>query len=54
MKTRKNRFAAILMLVCTLTGSIFAQQIQVSGIVTDAQTHDLKMETSLQKLCLHG
>ena len=27
-------------MVCSFTSSIFAQQIQVSGIVTDAQTHD--------------
>ena len=49
MKTGKNRFAAILTLVCTLTGSIFAQQIQVSGIVTDAQTHELLIGVNVKE-----
>ena len=49
MKTRKNRLVAILTLVCTLTGSIFAQQIQVSGIVTDAQTHELLIGVSVKE-----
>ncbi len=50
MKTRKNRFVAILTLVCTLAGSIFAQQIQVSGIVTDAQTHELLIGVSVKEI----
>lgn len=41
MKTRKNKLTALLFLVCGLSSSIFAQQIQVSGIVTDAETHQV-------------
>lgn len=41
MKTRKNKLMAILFLVCGLSSSIFAQQIQVSGIVTDAEKNEL-------------
>ena len=41
MKTRKNKLLATLFLVCGLTTSIFAQQIQVYGNVTDAETHQV-------------
>lgn len=41
MKTRKNKLTVLLFLVCGLTTSIFAQQIQVSGNVTDAETHQV-------------
>ena len=49
MKTEKNRFVAILTLVCTLTASIFAQQIQVSGNVTNAQTHELLIGVNVKE-----
>ncbi|MEI6752425.1 MAG: von Willebrand factor type A domain-containing protein [Paludibacter sp.] len=49
MKTRKNRLVVILTLVCTLAGSIFAQQIQVSGIVTDAKSHQLLIGVSVKE-----
>ena len=49
MKTGKNRFVAILSLVCSITAGIFAQQIQVSGIVTDAKSHELLIGVSVKE-----
>lgn len=41
MKTRNNKLLAIVFTIFIFTANTFAQQIQVSGIVTDAQTHEL-------------
>ena len=41
MKTRNNKLLAIVCTIFIFTANTFAQQIQVSGIVTDAQTHEL-------------
>jgi Ca-activated chloride channel family protein len=49
MKTKNNKLMAILFLVCGLTSSIYAKQIQVSGIVTDAITNDLLVGATVQE-----
>ena len=41
MKTRNNKLLAIVCMIFIFTANTFAQQIQVTGIVTDAQTHEL-------------
>ena len=41
MKTRNNKLLTIVCTIFIFTANTFAQQIQVSGIVTDAQTHEL-------------
>lgn len=41
MKTRNNKLLVIVFTIFIFTANTFAQQIQVSGIVTDAQTHEL-------------
>ena len=41
MKTRNNKLLTIVCTIFIFTANTFAQQIQVSGTITDAQTHEL-------------
>ncbi len=49
MKTKLNRTMAIVFTICGLMANTFAQQIQVSGNVTDAQSHELLVGVSIKE-----
>jgi len=49
MKTRNNKLLVVILLVGSITNSIYAKQIQVSGIVTDEITHDLLVGATVRE-----